>query len=228
MIVCPICEEKYTQCQCKFDWENENSVTINLQANTIICGLCGSLISNCLCDIPHHEINLESGVCIKCLQHAPGNQLCTSSDVKPSNTITSTPKSTGEKKGARRKLFDEIPFHYVSTSMSNDSITKPDYELYPVKCDQSGFLGAGESKNISTNVIIIEPIGRIVGFLSVSGNPLRYWLQSMTTSCFCIKTGVLPGDYIGNLTVSIINKMDEAIIVKEGTNLGFLEYQKFI
>ena len=112
--------------------------------------------------------------------------------------------------------------------MSNDSITKADYELHPVKCQQSVFLEAGESRNILTNVIIIEPIGRVMGFLSVSGNPPRYWLEAMTTNCFCIKTGVLPGDYIGNLTVSIINKMDEPIIVKEGTNLGFLEYQKLI
>jgi hypothetical protein len=109
-----------------------------------------------------------------------------------------------------------------------DSFTKPDYEIHPVKCRHSVFLEPGESLNIITNVIITESVGRVTEFLAVSGNSPGYWLESMTANCFCIKAGVLPGDYVGSLTVSVINKMSESIVLKGGTNLGFLEYQKLI
>ena len=121
-------------------------------------------------------------------------------------------------------MFTDVPLRYVSTSVPTDSFTKPDYEIHPVKCRQSVFLQPGESLNVITNVIITEAVGKVTGFLTVSGNYPCYWLESMTTNCFCIKTGVLPGDYVGCLTVSIINKMSEAIVLKEGTNLGFLEH----
>ena len=228
LIVCPLCDEKRSQCRCKLDWEDENSISIQTQPDTVICGFCGNLISNCLCDLPLHDIDMETGVCSKCLQHSPGNQLCTSRCDNQSDILTSTPKPEKEKFGARRKLFKDVPLHYVSTSVPTDSFTKPDYEVHPVKCRHSVFLEPGESLNLLTNVIITEAVGRVTGFLAVSGNPPRYWLESMTTSCFCIKTGVLPGDYVGSLTVSVINKMSESIVVKGGTNLGLLMYQKFI
>ena len=228
LIVCPLCEEKSSECRCKFDWEDEKSISIQSQPATIICGFCGNLISNCLCDTPMHDIDLETGVCSKCLQQSPGNQLCTSGCTSQSDVLTSTPKVEKEKFRARRRLFKDVPFHYVSTSVPTDSFTKPDYEIHPVKCRHSVFLEPGESLNIITNVIITESVGRVTGFLAVSGNSPGYWLESMTANCFCIKAGVLPGDYVGSLTVSVINKMSESIVLKGGTNLGFLEYQKFI
>jgi hypothetical protein len=229
LIVCPLCDEKFSQCRCNVDWEDENSVSIRTEADTIICGFCGNLISNCMCDFPQHNINKETGVCVKCLQHSPGNQLCISRSAGQSDVVTSTPKSEKEKSASRRKLFaDDVPYHYVSTSVPTDSFTKPDYEVHPIKCKQSVFLGPGESVNLSTNVIITEAVGTVTGFLFIMGNPPQYWLESMTASCFCIKTGVLRGDYAGSLSVSIINKMSESIVVKSGTNLGLLKYQKFI
>ena len=158
----------------------------------------------------------------------PGNQLCNGGDTQRFGAITSTPKLPKERSSVRRKLFEDKQFHYVTTCEISDSFTKPDYEIHPIKCKQSTFLSAGESSNIPTNVIITEAIGKVVGFLSISGNPPCYWLESMTNHCFGFKTGVLSGEFVGGLNVSVIKKMSESIVIKEGTNLGFLEFHKFI
>jgi hypothetical protein len=228
VICCPLCEEPATKCTCSFDFEEPESCTIGSQSQTLICGVCGNLIVSCLCDFSTHNIDLDSGICSKCGAMQPGNQICTSGDVDNCDIITSTPKIKKENTRTRRRLFEEIPPHYVTASEGVNGFAKPEYEIHPIKSSESIFLSPGESANIKTNVILTEPIGKIVGFLSISGNPQCYWLGSMTNHCFCIKTGVLPGDHIGGLFVSIINKTSSSIVVKLGTNLGVLEFQKFI
>lgn len=228
VIICPLCEERSTQCTCRFDFEDEKSCTLQSESDTQICGVCGCEISNCLCDFQSHEINLDTGVCVRCLLVNPGNQMCPAAQAYRPSVITSTPKLPREKSGARRKLFGDVQYHYVSTCEVLDSFTKPDFEVHPVKCRQSTFLAAGESSIIPTNMIVTEPTARVVGFLSISENPPSYWLESMINHCFAIKTGVLPGDFVGGLSISVINKMSESIVIKEGTNLGFLKFHKFI
>jgi hypothetical protein len=141
------------------------------------------------------------------------------------DVLTNTPKPEKEKFRTRRRLFKDVPLQYVSTSVPADSFTKPDYEIHSVKCRQSLFLAAGESLNILTNVIITEAVGRVVGFLAVLGNPQCYWLESMTTNCFCIKTGVLPGDFVGNLKVSeSISRPINTFITKIGQVTKYNEF----
>ena len=158
----------------------------------------------------------------------PVNQVCTSGTVGDCEIVTSTPKIKNEGSCIRRSLFEEIPALYVTASEGIYGFAKAEYKIRPIKSSESMFLSPGESANIKTNVILTEPIGKIVGFLSISGNPQCYWLGSMTNHCFCIKTGVLLGDYIWVLFVSIINKTSNSIVVKLGTNLGVLEFSKFI
>ena len=105
MIVCPLCEEKSTQCTCHFDFEDDKSRTLQSESGTQICGVCGCELSNCLCDFQSHDINLDSGVCIKCLLVNPGNQTCSAAMGYIPDIITSTPKAPRERFGARRKLF---------------------------------------------------------------------------------------------------------------------------
>ena len=228
IIVCPLCEEKSTQCTCRFDFEDEKSCTLQSESDTRICGVCGCELSNCLCDFQTHDINLDTGICIKCLLVDPGNQTCSSPSAYIPDVITSTPKVPRERLGVRRKLFEEIQHHYVTTSEVLDSYTKPDFEVHPVKCSKSAFLLPGESLIIKTDIIVTESVGKIVGFLTIVGNPPWYWLETMTNHCFTVKTGVLRGDFVGGLSVSVINKMSESIVIKEGTNLCFLEFHKFV
>ena len=228
VIVCPLCEEKSTQCTCHFDFEDEKSCTLQSESGTRICGVCGCEVSSCLCDFQTHDINVDSGVCIKCLLVDPCNQMCSSTSAYIPNVVTSTPKVPRERLGARRKLFEEVQHHYVTTSEVLDSYTKPDFEVHPVRCSKSTFLSAGESLIIKTDIIVTEPVGRTVGFLTIVGNPPWYWLETMTNHCFTVKTGVLRGDFVGGLSVSVINKMSESIVIKEGTNLCFLEFHKFV
>ena len=228
VIICPLCEERSTQCICRFDIGDDKSCTLQSDPNTQICNVCGYEISNCLCDFPSHDINLNTGVCVRCLLVDPGNQICSAPKTCGINLTTSTPKLPREKSGARRRLFGGVQYHYVSTCEMIDSFTKPDFEVHPIKCSQAVFLEPGESSIIPTNMIITEPTARIVGFLSISENPPSYWLESMINHCFTVKTGVLASDFVGNLNISIINKMSEPIVVKEGTNLGFLKFHKFI
>ena len=155
-------------------------------------------------------------------------EICTSGGDGNCDILTSTPKIKKEGSCTRRRLFEEIPAHYVTASEGINGFTKAEYEIHRIKSSESMFLSPGESANIKTNVILTEPIGKIVGFLSNSGNPQCYWLGSMTNHRFCIKTVVLPGDYIGGLFVSIINKTSSSIVVKLGTNLRVLEFQTFI
>ena len=228
VIICPLCEERSTQCTCWIDFGDDKSCTLRSDPNTQICSVCGYEISNCLCDFPSHDINLDTGVCVRCLLVNPGNQVCSSTKTYDPSITTSTPKLPREKSGARRRLFGSVQYHYVSTCEVMDSFTKPDFEAHPIKCGQSTFLAPGESSIIPTNMIITEPTARVVGFLSVSENPPSYWLESMINHCFAVKTGVLASDFIGKLSVSVINKMSEPIVIKEGTNLGFLKFHKFI
>ena len=228
IIVCPLCEEKSTECTCRFDFENDKSCTLQSESCTQICGVCGCEFSNCLCDFQSHNINLDTGVCTKCLLVNPGNQTCSAAMGYIPNVITSTPKTSRERFGARRKLFEEVQYHYVTTSEQADSHTKPDFEVHPVKCAKSTFLDSGESLIIQTDVIVTEPVGRVAGFLTIVGNPPWYWLESLTSHCFTVKTGVLRGDFVGVLSISVINKMPESIVIKEGTNLCFLEFHKFV
>ena len=78
VICCPLCEEPATKCACSFDFEVPESCTIGSQSQTLICGVCGNLIVNCLCDFSTHNIDLDSGICSKCGVIQPGNQICTS------------------------------------------------------------------------------------------------------------------------------------------------------
>ena len=228
IIICPLCEERSTQCVCRFDLRDDKSCTLQTEPDTRICSVCGYESSNCLCDFQSHEINLDTGVCVRCMLVNPGNQMCSPAKTYEQNPPASTPKPAKEKSGARRRLFECVQYRYVSTSELADSFTKPDFEVHPIKCGTSIFLEPGESSIINTNIIITEPTARILGFHSVSENPPSYWLESMISHCFTIKTGVVASDFIGNLKVSVINKMIEPIVIKTGTNLGFLKFHKFI
>ena len=95
--------------------------------------------------------------------------MCTSGYTNHYDVLASTPKIEKQKINARRRLFKDVPLRYVSTSIPTDSFTKPDYEIHPVKCRQSVFLQPGESLNAITNVIISEAVGKVTGFLTVSG-----------------------------------------------------------
>ena len=120
IIVCPLCEEKSKECTCRFDFENDKSCTLQSELCTQICGVCGCEFSNCLCDFQSHNINLDTGVCTKCLLVNPGNQTCSAAMGYIPDVVTSTPKTSRERFGARRRLFEEIQYHYVTTSEQAD------------------------------------------------------------------------------------------------------------
>ena len=96
IICCPLCEEPGTKCTCSFEFEDPESCTLGSQSQTLICGVCGNLIVNCLCDFPTHTIDLNSGICSKCNIMQPGNQVCTSGTVGDCGIVTSTPKIKNE------------------------------------------------------------------------------------------------------------------------------------
>ena len=114
VIICPLCEERSTQCTCRIDFGDDKSCTLQSDPNTQICNMCGYEISNCLCDFPSHDINLNTGVCVRCLLVDPGNQICSAAKTCGVNLTTSTPKLPGEKSGARRRLFGGVQYHYES------------------------------------------------------------------------------------------------------------------
>ena len=120
--------------------------------------------------------------------------------------------------------MDEVPTHYVTSSELQDGFAKTEYEFHQVKSSESNFLKPGESIKIKANIVITESVGKNVGFSTVSGNPSNYWIGSVVNECFLVKTGVLSGDFLGGLYISIINKTVSSVIVKAGTNLGVFEF----
>ena len=59
-------------------------------------------------------------------------------------------------------------------------------------------------------------------------NPQNYWLGLVVNECFLIKSGVLSSDFVDVLHISIINKSVAPVVLKAGTNLGMLEFSKYI
>ena len=90
------------------------------------------------------------------------------------------------------------------------------------------FLKSGESIRIKSNIIITESVVENAGVLTILRNPQNYWLGSVVNECFLIKSGVLSSDFVGVLHISIINKSLNPVVLKAGTNLGMLEFSKYI
>ena len=218
LICCPLCEESVQICTCRFnvDEETDKSQTIFLESEIRICGVCGTGTRQCLCDFPTHTIDTNTGTCIKGFATNLHNQQC---PVMRSDTAfdASTPKMKHSGLRVRRKLFEEIPPHYVSVSQGL-CFPKPEYEIHQVKSSEEIFLRPSETGIIRSNIIVTEPIGKIVGFLAVSGNHYSYWLAPMSNECFWIKTGVIQSDFVGPLHVSVVNK----------SRYPILEFSKFI
>ena len=116
----------------------------------------------------------------------------------------------------------------MTTSESVDGFHKPEYEFHQIKSSESKFLKSGESIRIKSNIIVTECVGDNAGFLTISRNPQNYWLGSVVNECFLIKSGVLSSDFVGVLHISVINKSTNPVFLKAGTNLGVLEFSKFI
>ena len=117
MFCCPLCEENISNCECGFGSEKENdkSITLSSEDDRLVCGDCGVVTKNCLCNFQCHNLNLDSGICSKCGVFQPGNQLCSAVELDD-DIITSTQKTTKEGVYARRKIFKELRIHYVTTS----------------------------------------------------------------------------------------------------------------
>ena len=109
-----------------------------------------------------------------------------------------------------------------------DGFDKPEYKFHQIKSAESKFLKSGESIRIKSNIIITESVGENAGFLTISRNPQNYWLGTVVNECFLIKSGVLSSDFVGVLHISIINKSVAPVVLKAGTNLGMLEFSKYI
>ena len=93
MFCCPLCKESTSNCECGFgpEKENDKSVTLSSEDDRLVCGACGVVTRNCLCNFQHHNLNLDTGICSKCGDFQPGNQLCPGVELGD-DVITSTPK----------------------------------------------------------------------------------------------------------------------------------------
>ena len=58
MFCCPLCEESTSNCECGFGpkKENDKSITLSSEDDRLVCGACGVVTRNCLCNFQHHNL----------------------------------------------------------------------------------------------------------------------------------------------------------------------------
>jgi hypothetical protein len=82
----------------------------------------------------------------------------------------------------------------------------------------------GQTVIVKTNIVVMHSLGDPAGFFTITNQHPGYWLHKQCSAKFYMKEGVVSTHYTGvNL-----NKSTDNVMIRQGTNLGCLQFNLFI
>ena len=209
-MACPLCEESILQCKCATlqNIESDSSCTINSIDETPLCCNCGSVTRECLCETTPIWSNHQ--------------------DEKISRSVRGSPVRGVNYSQIRRNLFSSIPSIYLTVCERRGGDTRGIFEVYNIKIIHECRLQVGETRVIKSNAVVFQTPTEKVGFLAVVNSNSNYWLFNQSSSFFCLKEGVLPTGFNGIVSVSIVNVSRKCVVLRPGTNVGSIHFNRFI
>ena len=214
-IACPLCEENVTSCKCSIqsDSKSDSSCSLGSVDEAPLCVHCGGFTRDCVCEYPPAWSTQDVEKKIRRSNHSDRE----------------TPVREGVNyTGIRRNLFSAIPSIYLSVHERGGEETRPIFEIYNIKSIQPCVLQPGQTALIKSNIVVIDEKTEKVGFLAIVNSSPHHWLFTQSSSFFSIKEGVLSMEFRGVLSVSLINTSRKCIILRPGTNVGSLHFNRFI
>ena len=209
-MACPLCEESILQCKCATlqNIESDSSCTINSIDETPLCCNCGGFTRECLCETPPIWNNHQ--------------------EEKISRSVRGSPVRGVNYSQIRRNLFSSIPSIYLTVCERRGGGTRGIFEVYNIKIIHECRLKVGETRVIKSNAVVFQTPTEKVGFLAVVNSNSNYWLFNQSSSFFCLKEGVLPTGFNGIVSVSIVNVSRKCVVLRPGTNVGSIHFNRFI
>ena len=209
-MACPLCEESILQCKCAAlqNIESDSSCTINSIEETPLCCNCEGFTRECLCETTPTWNNHQ--------------------EEKISRSVGGSPVREVNYSQARRNLFSSIPSIYLTVFERRGGSTRGIFEVYNIKITHECRLQVGETRVIKSNAVVFQTPREKVGFLAVVNSNSNCWLFNQSSSFFCLKEGVLPTEFNVIVSVSIVNVSRKCVVLRPGTNVGSIHFNRFI
>jgi dUTPase len=117
--------------------------------------------------------------------------------------------------------------HYNSFVIVRERMVFWDQSLKILATD-SYTVNPGQTVRVKTNIVVMHSLGDPAGFFTITNQHPGYWLHKQCSAKFYMKEGVVSTHYTGVILVSVLNKSTDNVMIRQGTTLGCLQFNRFI
>jgi hypothetical protein len=142
--------------------------------------------------------------------------------------INTTPVRRSSTINARRNLFKTVPSQFVCNGEGENVFLRPDFEVYQIRATESYIVNPGQTVRVKSNIVVMHSLGDPAGFFTLANQHPGYWLHKPCSAKFFMKEGVISTHHTGVIFVIVLNKSTDNVMIRQGTNLGCLQFNCFI